>query len=455
MSDLDFEVRLGAQVRGYAEGGIRPVDRYAIAEAVIGGGAARTRRWWAIEVGRRVAVPIFVGLLLLALVATALLVGSRPTVPAPLDSAPRVLIASGDQVRCLNVDALSLDGAAPKRVVECANRLAISGDGRRIAVGGDHGLTIVGADGATLASVDAGGGSDFPIAWSPGGHWLQWSTESYDVSIGTPGGSSWNHLPVLAGGGYNGSFLWSPDDRRFYLRDDTGWLVGQGDGSSLAPAPFAADIWAISPDGNLIAQGVSRKVGGNGEAVDLGVIHADGSGLRTLTTFPAGTSAHFAAWSPDGRTIVVGTELRNADGTYQGAKDPPGQLWVVGLDGSARRVTLPTDLTGVEAYDGGSYAIRWAPDSSAFTVQSGVSLQPGSSQPASSVDTYVVSRSGSLIAVLGDASMPAWSPDGHLLAFVGGTGSAARTQIANPDGSSRREVGAAPSGDFGQLVWAP
>jgi hypothetical protein len=72
MPDQPFETRLASQHAAYAQGGVRPIDRYAIAEASV---AADQRR--AFSVRTRWLVPVLLGLLLVALAAGAVLVGSR------------------------------------------------------------------------------------------------------------------------------------------------------------------------------------------------------------------------------------------------------------------------------------------------------------------------------------------------------------------------------------------
>jgi galactose oxidase-like protein len=74
-----FERRLTGLLRGYADGGVRPIDRFAIAEETIMHGQAmpRWRRGVGPLLGERALVPLVVGLLLTALVGGALLAGSR------------------------------------------------------------------------------------------------------------------------------------------------------------------------------------------------------------------------------------------------------------------------------------------------------------------------------------------------------------------------------------------
>jgi len=85
MPDTTFETLLSRQLRGYAEAGVRPIDRFAIAEETIASGRTvpRWRRAWGLAPmrGNRVLAPLLVGLLLAALAGGALLAGSRLVAP--------------------------------------------------------------------------------------------------------------------------------------------------------------------------------------------------------------------------------------------------------------------------------------------------------------------------------------------------------------------------------------
>lgn len=89
MADTTFESLLSRKLRAYAESGIRPIDRFAIAEATIAVGRSeglvgRLRRLT--SPGRRPLGLVLVGLLILAVAVSVALVGSRltrPSLPLP------------------------------------------------------------------------------------------------------------------------------------------------------------------------------------------------------------------------------------------------------------------------------------------------------------------------------------------------------------------------------------
>lgn len=100
MSELDFDARLGGQLRAYAQGGVRPIDRYAIAVATIEAGSPRRPsfhigrpRGLAIRSTRRMALILVAVATVLALAGGALLLSAghppalTPT-PAPVSPTP-------------------------------------------------------------------------------------------------------------------------------------------------------------------------------------------------------------------------------------------------------------------------------------------------------------------------------------------------------------------------------
>ena len=84
MSDSTFEALLTGQLREYAEGGVRPIDRHRIADGTIAGGRRRAAIRWPVVLGRGLLAPVLLGLLFLALAGAAFVVGSRLLAPPPL-----------------------------------------------------------------------------------------------------------------------------------------------------------------------------------------------------------------------------------------------------------------------------------------------------------------------------------------------------------------------------------
>ena len=403
-------------------------------------------------------MPIVIALLLLALIAGAVVVGFHPSlrdrtrhvlaVTGSLASAPPGEAPSID-IACLTLVEFDVDSGSAHRGPDCSDRLLVSPDGRRAAARGTDGLVVIDLpSGARTTLADARGA--FPSAWSPGGHWLQWVTcagasEPCNVVIGAPDGTVRSRLPDPAVGGYNGSFRWSPDDQRFFIREATGMFVGNGDGTHLQRAGFEQEPSAVSPDGNQVAYvaGTNPFPGGGARALDIYVAANDGTGARNLTGFDS-ESAYGAAWSPDGRTLaVVSSGPRLAGST---ATDS-AELWIVEITGTRHLVDLQIDPVGAQGRDWAS-AIKWSPDGSRFALESA----PNASTASAKV--VIVPIDGSRVVEVPDARQPAWSSDSRSIAVVGGRGDTARIEVMKADGSGQRAVGDAPDGLLTQLLWA-
>jgi len=457
MTDQAFERILAGQLRQYAEAGVRPIDRYAIASATIASG--RTTRRWRLSLpwGRAVLVPIIVGLLLLAIVASVLIVGSRLRNE---DRTHHLVTVSGSpaspqpggvqaiDTSCLALDELDVDTGRSQRLADCSDGLLVSPNGAHAAEAGPDGLTIVDLrTGRRSLTGDTLG--TYPRAWSPGGRWLRWATCATDTKpcdsvIGEPGNGDRQRLPIQIVGGPSASLGWSLDDRRAFIRDGSSVFVGDGDGSNLVPIGTDQGWFALSPDGQRIAYGAGTNPfpGGAARAFDVYVADADGSGGRNVTEFDS-ESAYGAAWSPNGRTLVVVSSAPRLAGT---TSVDPAQLWLVDLAGPKRRVDLPTEILQAPARDW-SATIKWSPGGSWFAFES---VPIGTAGP---IDVVLVPQIGTGVVVVPDARLPAWSGDGGSLAIVGGF-AAPRLEVLNADGSGRRVVGTTSKERVSQLVWA-
>jgi Tol biopolymer transport system component len=178
--------------------------------------------------------------------------------------------------------------------------------------------------------------------------------------------------------------------------------LGPGPGDLLGGAP----VW--SPDESSLVFEIERETATN--TFDLIFLADRRTGLHLLSRVRQ--PADFApAWSPDGRRIAF-VRCPNSDG------DSPCKLTVMRRDGSGRTVIAPSvhDLA----------APVWSPDgrSLAFEQQFG----PAENTPEDLFKVrhgiYLLRLGGSglrrvaatRMAVVG-FSRPAWSPDGHRLAF--------------------------------------
>jgi Galactose oxidase, central domain len=146
MPNATFESLLTSQLREYAEAGVRPIDRFAIAEETIASGRASKGSRLSFRLGRRSLVLALAGFLILAMTASVALVGSRLLVPPPLP------------IRHTYLNELVSAPDLPTPMSSPA--LVTLADGRVLVVGGggdvSHGTRALVYDPATGASVSAG-----------------------------------------------------------------------------------------------------------------------------------------------------------------------------------------------------------------------------------------------------------------------------------------------------------
>jgi sugar lactone lactonase YvrE len=125
-----------------------------------------------------------------------------------------------------------------------------------------------------------------------------------------------------------------------------GLFTAAPDGSDPVPLLDDPAIWALapiwSPDGTLVAFSGADTTS-DSEAVVIGVVGADGSGLRW--TIPGGSGGYpvAMAWSPDGTRLAYASET-----------EPTATLWVVAADG--------TGVIALAEVPGTIEALAWSPD---------------------------------------------------------------------------------------------
>ena len=188
---------------------------------------------------------------------------------------------------------------------------------------------------------------------------------------------------------------WSPDGRRIaYVSLRSGNFkiyVANSDGTGRHRLLTRTARWvsdaspAWSPDGRWIAFSSSRLKDGNPEIFKM---RPDGSSVTrlTFTNTPGEVSPDdgFAAWSPDGRSILFSSN--RADGQHD--------LWIMGADGKS-----PRRVTRTPSYD--DWQASFSPDGSRI-VFNGV---PGEGRPA---HVYVVNADGTGLRRVVRGLWPVW-----------------------------------------------
>lgn len=170
---------------------------------------------------------------------------------------------------------------------------------------------------------------------------------------------------------------------------------------------------AWSPDGRRLAYACRRGIF---------TIRSDGSGRRLLPTGLRSVSS--PSWSPDGRRMAF--------------VSAGGSIYVVGLDGSGRRLV---------ARHGGSP--DWSPDGRVIAYESvrGVRLVTPGGVDVTPADKSIAPR-----------GVPAWSPDGSTMAIGTPRGVyLVDAQGASVTGGAGRPVTSAGNGVFGPVrpAWYP
>lgn len=230
---------------------------------------------------------------------------------------------------------------------------------------------------------------------------------------------------------------WSPDGRKIaFSRGDlngpiTRVYVMQRDGSDLEQlAPLdAAGCPAWSPDGSMLAFpqlwpcADLRPNCGDGQGIY--VVNADGSNLRRVTDqTPSGSAL---TWSPDGREIAFGSQYcdpgRNCGDAYDGMaadEDLEYDIAIVNVDGSSLRRL---------AHVGEDIWPAWSPDGTVIAFVGGEGI-------------YAMKPDGTVVRKLSDGFGPSWSPDGRMIAFSRVMPETGRGDIyvMNADGSDVRRL---------------
>jgi Tol biopolymer transport system component len=213
---------------------------------------------------------------------------------------------------------------------------------------------------------------------------------------------------------HHSSLSWSPSGNRLAFVSSRGGVgtletvspTGHGR-RALRTQPFLASV-SWSPDGKLFA--FASLV--DETRTRIGVIRADGSGTRVISTFvqPRGTPLA-PTWSPDGTSVAYGRAFGTGPARIAPGQPPggpavlPGTLKIVvsGIGGGGERP--------VAAGKGDEWDPRWSPDGGTIMFRRGPALLLASTRRAN------VSR------LAGDFldAQPQWSPDGRKVALVGVT----------------------------------
>jgi Tol biopolymer transport system component len=361
MPDSTFEARLASQLGAYAQGGVRPIDRYAIAEATIAagsrgglGGRLGHLLW---PSGTRLSPRIVLVLFALLALAVALWIVGHQHPGIPLGRI--AWVKDGD------VWVAQTDGGEPVKLID--DRFADFPfvhwlpDGR-LAVARRGGMMIVDlASGQTrdIRDPDLNPGPANLTQWSPDGSTYAYEYGGENVAAGirivdvATGERREIQLAAIDRGDFVANLHWSPDGRWFMGTRNGVVLIdaATGDMRQVLRTEFTDYAW--SPDSERIAYSAVSPIG----ARRIAVIDRQGRPVADMAVSGPGPEwGSFQnlpdlkpAWSPDGQWIAF--------------RGTPG-LTIARPDGSDRRDLV----TGPVAW------FEWAADSSGLSFVSTASM---------------------------------------------------------------------------------
>ena len=332
---------------------------------------------------RPILAIVTMALLIAALVATALYVGSQRQVSPPFRNGAVVYAADGD---LFIADQL---GGTPRLVASVPGEArvpAFSPNGDRVAFtgSGDSATTVFtvrpdGSDLTELAGWNGWHGSH--LRWSPDGTALAATTDG--IWEGGAGGTGprTTQLAVVAADGsglrmvdagpntHAGSAEWRPDGRLIafvgYTRTRDVFLAAR-DGTNVRKIPGAANIAsgvAWSPDGKRLAFMRNRS----DRTVEIVVLELDVDGSVTGSTafrpepqISALEDGLTPRWSPDGSQLVYAV-VDDRSQHDPNVESPVLRIGTAAPDGSDSRIVATSDAVRTGGVD-------WSPDGRSLMV---------------------------------------------------------------------------------------
>ena len=270
-------------------------------------------------------------------------------------------------------------------------------------------IYVVNADGLGLTRLTDYAGADLAPSWSGDGRQIYFLSFGGLYAMKADGTDV--HLVIA---GIYRLYAVSPDGTRIALGvtedRNVDLFVMNVDGSERTrivdlPCEYIdsqcehIEALAWSPDGQRIAYSSGWQGHGSIHYNKIGVVNADGTGQRDLTTFGRSTEP---AWAPDGQRIVFSSSPTNP--SYIST---PVDLQIINADGTGRTVLLDGDVDWMA-----NTSPSWSPDGQSIVF---ARFSPGTDwvMPGQS-ELFAVNADGTglrrVITVPGGAFAPDWNP---------------------------------------------
>lgn len=273
-------------------------------------------------------------------------------------------------------------------------------------------------------------------------------TPANEIYTTTPGGTA-KKITVSNG---SSDPVYSPDGSRIAFISDNEVFVMNADGTGrrqITATSVAEQQPAWSPDGSRITYASSSFDVDGQTDLEIWAINADGSGRTPLTsnTFPDTQPA----WSPQGDKIAfVSARTGETD----------RNVYVMDADGSNQVSVTPNSPSGCSpnCYQGHDDGPAWSPDGSKIAYVHGYGPPENPFAGGGVPNIWVMDPNGNNKTNVSDSSslsstMPAWSPQGDKVAFVGNvTNNDIYTM--NSDGSNQAPIDTNSANDLNP-DWQP
>ena len=321
---------------------------------------------------RPILAVVMLALLVVALVATALFIGSnRRPLPAPFGPARNGAIAFDQDGDLFIADELDASTRPLLGGPETDTWPRFSNQGDRIAFvrAGEGGFQLMSVrpDGSGIETLAEFPGEFNGYSWSPDGsrvlvNFTETGPDGFQLAVVSADGSGSQVLDV----GYAADYASSrPDGRHIVFRgqvDDgtAGAFIADGDGTNVRQLPIdatgLADFEGLSwsPDGKHLSFMSDGSLGGtSGWQINIADIDFDGSmtELHQLKLDPSSSDERLPSWSPNSSQLAFLQE-----------KDFKRQVGIFNADGSGYRLLGP-EASSLRILD---YA--WSPDGRSLVI---------------------------------------------------------------------------------------